>query len=329
VAEVRASALKVVIALVAVLASGCATPGKPIADDFTGPRATLADDGFAEDQSKGQLFYVEAIDGKAIDNARRATAEATRNRGFDLRIKLVSREVPARPMKVKLVATHKTAAPIDELTGRVARTHFSVEGVVDFTPSEGRRYVVNGELDPEGSSVWIEDAESHEVATEKVLSAGWKPSKTPSKVRPTGTTVTNCIARAGECPEDRVIDQAKDEESIAMLLLTCGSPYKLTRDCSEWGGATRELVLEGIKVNIGGTADGKVILLMPPLSQYGGATRWTNLAYRAAKVRLDDAGLAVLKIRPVTASGNIRAYLVELDGDGYSVLAAPASTRPK
>ena len=115
------------------------------------------DGGFAEDGTKAQLFVVQEVDGRTIDSSIFATRRASEGRGFSLLPRLIVRSVPVKPMKLKLIGTHQTAAPIHELASRAAGTFFSVEGVVDFTPLEGRKYLVNGELNKGGSSVWIED----------------------------------------------------------------------------------------------------------------------------------------------------------------------------
>lgn len=71
-------------------------------------------------------------------------------------------------MKVKLVGTHQTAAPIHEIASRMSGTFFSVEGVVEFKPLERHRYEVTGELMKQRSCVWVADATTAEPATEKV-----------------------------------------------------------------------------------------------------------------------------------------------------------------
>ncbi len=72
-------------------------------------------------------------------------------------------------MQVKLIATPQTGAPIHELASRVTGNFFSVEGEVDFNPAPGGRYLVKGELKKGASSVWIEDVETGECVTEKVI----------------------------------------------------------------------------------------------------------------------------------------------------------------
>jgi hypothetical protein len=71
------------------------------------------------------------------------------------------------PTKVKLVGTHQTAAPIHEMASRMAGSFFSVEGVVDFKPVEGRKYIVTGELKKDRSCVWIQEDGVSQPTTEK------------------------------------------------------------------------------------------------------------------------------------------------------------------
>lgn len=131
--------------------------------------ATIADSGFSETDAKAQLFMVAEVDGQNIPNASSESSRASAGAGFRLTTLLTSREVPARALKLKLVGTHKTGAPIQSMLGMAAGTFFSVTGVVDFTPTAGGSYVVKGELKKEGSSIWIEDAATGRPVTEKVI----------------------------------------------------------------------------------------------------------------------------------------------------------------
>jgi len=72
-------------------------------------------------------------------------------------------------MKVKLLATHITPAPIQALVSHAAGTFFAVEGVVNFNPQPNGRYVVKGELKKDRSSVWLEDANTNQPVTEKIV----------------------------------------------------------------------------------------------------------------------------------------------------------------
>ncbi|MES2840666.1 MAG: hypothetical protein V4794_10335 [Pseudomonadota bacterium] len=158
----------ILAALLAVTLVGCAAY-QPIPPGYVGPVATVSDSGFAEDGTKAQLFVLAEVDGNGIPNSFGASAGASYGKGFALTTRVVDRQVPAKPMKVKLRASHTTGAPIQAMFSQAAGTFFSVDGVVDFTPKADGKYVVKGELKKEGSSVWIEDANTNQPVTEKIL----------------------------------------------------------------------------------------------------------------------------------------------------------------
>ena len=152
----------------AIALVGCATVSEPVPADYKGPVVQLADTGAREDGSKARFFAALEIDGNGVVNSLRETRAASYGQGFSLTAKYTTRRVPVRPMKVKLIGTHQTAAPIHEIASRMAGTFFSVDGVVDFKPVEGKRYEVTGELKKERSCVWIADAETKAEVTEKI-----------------------------------------------------------------------------------------------------------------------------------------------------------------
>lgn len=161
--------MKILLAAVlAVALAGCAAY-QPVPSGYTGPVATVSDSAIAEDNKKAQLFVLEEIDGNRIPNSFGASARASEGKGFMLTTSVLDRQVPVKPMKVKLHASHTTGAPIQALFSQAAGTFFSVDGVVDFLPKADAKYVVKGELKKEGSSVWIEDAITHQPVTEKIV----------------------------------------------------------------------------------------------------------------------------------------------------------------
>jgi hypothetical protein len=151
--------------LVAAALAGCASLEPPVPVGYNGPTAVISDTVVQEDKSKGQLFYVEAVDGKPIDSALIATRQASSGHGFQLSLWSKMRQVPVKPLRLRLVASHVTAAPIHEIASRAAGTFLSVQGEVSFTPVDGGDYVVKGELTKEGSSVWLADAKTLQPVT--------------------------------------------------------------------------------------------------------------------------------------------------------------------
>lgn len=159
---------KILATLVASSLFGCAAY-KPIPDGYTGLRATVSDSGHAEDRSKAQLFALTEIDGNRIMNSFWASAKASHNKGIALTVVIPDRDVPAKPMRATLKASHTTGAPIHAMASQLAGTFFSVEGTVDFSPKPNGKYVVKGELNKGASKVWIEDAETGQPATEIIV----------------------------------------------------------------------------------------------------------------------------------------------------------------
>lgn len=152
---------------IALLLHGCATY-KPVPEGYAGPVAIVSDSGFSEDGTKAQIFALIEVDGHTIQNSFGASASASYGQGFALTTRYVSRPVPATPMKVTLKGSHTTAAPIQAIFSQAAGTFFSVEGTVDFAPASGGNYVVKGELKKDGSSVWIQDANTGQPVTQKI-----------------------------------------------------------------------------------------------------------------------------------------------------------------
>ena len=156
------------LALTLASLAGCASFQNPIPAGYQGPVVLLADTGKQEDGSKGQFFAAVEIDGRPIENALSDTLAASHGMGFALMSQYTKREVPVIPMKVKLIGTHQTAAPIQEIASRVAGTFFRVEGIVEFLPQEGKKYAVTGQLTKERSCVWIQESGAQEPATAQI-----------------------------------------------------------------------------------------------------------------------------------------------------------------
>ncbi len=134
--------------------------------------ARVTDTGLAEDSSKAKLFYLASVDGiRVYPNAASESRFASSGAGMNLRPQFPSRLVPVKPLKVIVVGTHATGAPIHELASRAAGTFWSVEAELDFAPEIDKTYVVKGNLQTEGSTVWIEDAATGQPVTKKGTSS--------------------------------------------------------------------------------------------------------------------------------------------------------------
>lgn len=101
-------------------------------------------------------------------NAASASTAASSGQGFRLTTVDVDRQVPIRPMKLRLVGAHQTAAPIHGIFSMLSGGMQRVDGEIDFVPQPGRGYYVTGELKPDASTVWVQDAVTHQPATARV-----------------------------------------------------------------------------------------------------------------------------------------------------------------
>lgn len=149
-----------------LLVSSCANFEPTIPKGYSGPTAEISDDFLWETSSKNQLFYVEAIDGKPVESALILTRRASAGQGFSVSARTATHQIPAIPLRLKIVASHVTGAPIHEISSRAAGTFLHIEGEVNFTPSPGGHYLVAGRLLGSDSSVWIVDAKSKERVSE-------------------------------------------------------------------------------------------------------------------------------------------------------------------
>jgi hypothetical protein len=161
--------MKKLLVLLAVLSlSGCAS-FKHVPEGFAGPTATIMDSAGNISGSKGELFYIESIDGNTIQNARNSTRGASYNTGFSLSTRSETRHVRAGvPMKLVVIGTHVTAAPIHEFASRATGNFFTVTGEIEFVAEPNKKYVVVGSLTKEEASVWIRDTDGN-VVSKKII----------------------------------------------------------------------------------------------------------------------------------------------------------------
>jgi hypothetical protein len=148
---------------------GCANQRyQPVSPDSTEPTASVADTVRWVSGSRAQTFIIQSVDGHRIANSMDASQDASRNQGAKLTVPKVERQLPLRAMRLTLEGRDIAAMPIAAIFGSLSGRYHAVEGVVTFTPVADHRYAVMGTLAKESSSIWIEDADSHESVTEKI-----------------------------------------------------------------------------------------------------------------------------------------------------------------
>jgi hypothetical protein len=182
--QIRTSALAAAFTLL----SGCATQASILPKDYGGPTAVIADSSYDYSKRKSDFFYVDAIDGTPVANARDNTARANQGRGLAQQVQGSERRVEAKSTVFHIVGSSHYAAPILAMAG----TSYYVDGDVTFTPVAGAAYVVKGSLGPDYSAVWIEDKGNGRQMGNKLIIKGaseasaFKKKREPEQVPPTG-----------------------------------------------------------------------------------------------------------------------------------------------
>ena len=144
------------------LLSACVT--QPVPQGYSGPLAKIQDTLAQRSGHAVDLFFLDSLNGKKIDNALLETTSSNAGRGLAMDAKGFARDVPAIASTFSLTGRTHYAAPILELTNPV----YQVKGTFDFTPLSGHTYVVRGELKPDYGAVWLEDADTKAIVGNKV-----------------------------------------------------------------------------------------------------------------------------------------------------------------
>ena len=141
--------------------------------NHSGATATLGDSNNRLSNSKVEYFVVNAVDGNTIENSiwrgRKASTGKTNRRQPIIEIE---RKVPAnKEMQVEIFASIIYALGLRSAWNDTR----DIGGTVTFTPVANRHYVVNGALGEGYRAVWIEDAETGDIVSNKVEVLGSEP----------------------------------------------------------------------------------------------------------------------------------------------------------
>jgi hypothetical protein len=189
-------------------AFGCASLEPAVPQDYKGPISVLKDSGFSESPSLGVFYVVDELDGQRIENSTRATYIANYGRGLSLTPVFMERNILAKPVQVRIRATHVTGAPIQAMTMSAQGTFYSVEGTVSFEPEAGMTYIVTGRLSKENSCVWIENQATKAAVTEKTCTCK-RPGPCPEEA------ITKPEKEGNRNTQDKFVDLGADLKAIA------------------------------------------------------------------------------------------------------------------
>ena len=143
---------RVSLVCILLLLGACTTA--PVPEGYKGPVARVNDTSIPRSGTSIDFFYLAEVNGRRIENSQTATSQANYGRGFAMTPRVIGRDIPAEPSKVKIVGRTHHAAPILALMNKV----YEVSGETEFTPEPNQTYTVKGLLKDDYSAVWIENA---------------------------------------------------------------------------------------------------------------------------------------------------------------------------
>ena len=139
--------------------SGCATLHDPVPSGYTGETVLLEDSYTSYGSTKADIFFVQKVDGKEIDNTLYKTRDDNYGKGMYMQPSVVSRRIPAKEVTIHIVGRTAYAAPILTLINTV----YEAKGDIKFTPEPRKTYIVKGKLGENYSAVWVEERMSEKI----------------------------------------------------------------------------------------------------------------------------------------------------------------------
>ncbi|MCB1774825.1 MAG: hypothetical protein KDI88_14510 [Gammaproteobacteria bacterium] len=94
--------------------------------------------------------------------------------------------------------------------------------------------------------------------------------------------------------------------------ISCEAPFRLTRDCSIRQGASRQIVIDGLRMSLAADHDGDTLLITAPRPQE---------AVRRLTGTLRHRGICVRHVQPVHGSQGVTGYYLQFSGNAYDYLS--------
>jgi hypothetical protein len=145
------------------------------------------------------------------------------------------------------------------------------------------------------------------------------------------TTIGLCLLLIGLVPSAPAAVRPLDSDRYWLHRVTCDYPVRLTRDCSIWHGATREIAFDGYRMSVAADADGRTLLLagIRPAPDHNGTgfrrpgrdrgERGLRLVDRL-HTELSRQGIHLERLQPVKHGRRIAGYFLEFSDNAYDVL---------
>ncbi|WP_445355889.1 hypothetical protein ACJJI5_07395 [Microbulbifer sp. EKSA008] len=137
-----------------------------------------------------------------------------------------------------------------------------------------------------------------------------------------GMVLTACVNV--QAVKSLSVEDARNSDPINGATAGCSS-FGVSKDCNIISGATRVVSIEGSKMRIAGSEDGRTVMIMHDSDECGITetdcqTKVNNRNYAAIKKYYSSIGVSISSVRAIAAADFIGGYSLTLDNDGYSVL---------
>ena len=134
--------------------TGCVSFQPSIPEGYSGPRATINDTYSNHTGSKAHFYVLTKIDEKSVEDSGYKTRVDNHGRGFNMTPYMVSREVTVDSHVFTIMGFVQFATDGQGMFS----DHMMVTKTVNLAPQAGEIYKVAGELNKNGSDVWLEDS---------------------------------------------------------------------------------------------------------------------------------------------------------------------------
>jgi len=122
-----------------------------------------------------------------------------------------------------------------------------------------------------------------------------------------------------------IVPDAEGVNHVSAIGMGCNKPYKLSRDCSGFSGATRLVELSDFQFKIAGSEDGRTVLIMGAKQFRNAASgkdaEVANIAYEVTKKYLLEENIEITLTEPVSSGSLLAGYIISANGDAYSKLS--------
>ena len=128
-------------------------------------------------------------------------------------------------------------------------------------------------------------------------------------------------------------DPVTDTDEVRSAMGSSCKDFRLTRDCTDFRGARRTIVIDELPIRVAGSDSGTIVMIMDaklaanmnPMTPNAHSIN-VNESYLRITKELASVGIAVVRTVCLRDLDQIEGYVVETNGDAYAhLLTFPSS----